>query len=247
MMRLRTESVEVTVWDLATGKVLHSLPVRFGRPCVVSGVTFTPEGTRLATLVTPRSASGRTAGGEVRVWDTTSGAEVLCVKGLPDGAGALAFSPDGKSVAAGGTSPQEREASVKVLDAATGGERLALTGHAGWLRGLAFSPDGARLASAGGDGLVRLWEVAGKGAPGGVPPARILRGHTVTLRDVAFSADGRLISAAGEDGLVKVWETTPCEERVRMKVSGGWLAGTARRRRGGAVRRRLVAARRGGV
>ena len=64
----------------------------------------------------------------------------------------LAYSPDGKTVATGGTEP-----AVKLWDAATGELRGKLEGHTDQVHALAYSTDGRRLASAGRDTLVLVW------------------------------------------------------------------------------------------
>src|SRR5206468_3032458 len=98
------------------------------------------------------------AGGGNLIWcDSTSG---KIIRRVPHNFGfhSIAFSPDGKTIAAGSWN-----ASVELYEAATGKEIMALKGH-GTKNGLgvfsvAFSPDGRLVASAGEDGTIRLWEI----------------------------------------------------------------------------------------
>ena len=123
----------------------------------------------------------------------------------------MAFSPDGRLLAAGGL-----DDSVALHEAATG--RRIRTLNCFELQepsrrvvGIAFSPDGRHLASASWDGAVRVWDVAtGR-------KINILR-HRWPAYSVAFSPNGRrLASAGGEtigslEGELKCWDvTTGCE------------------------------------
>jgi WD40 repeat protein len=79
----------VTLWDLATGRRIHTLH----HPSLVDSVAFSPDGRRLAT---------GSADGAVKLWDITTGREMLTLGGLALDT-EVAFSPDGRRLAAAGT------------------------------------------------------------------------------------------------------------------------------------------------
>jgi tetratricopeptide (TPR) repeat protein len=110
---------------------------------------------------------------------------------------AVAFSPDGQTLASG-----SGDKSVRLWDAKTGQPRATLKGHTGEVRSVAFSPDGRALASAAGDRVVRLWDVA-TGRPG-----TTLQGPTSDVVAVAFSPDGRTLAGGCVDktALVRLWD-----------------------------------------
>src|SRR5262249_49964816 len=71
--------------------------------------------------------------------------------------------------------------------------RHVLNEHKGPVRALAFAPDGRTLAAGGDDGVVRLWDVAGR-EPG---LRKELAPHPDGVRAVAFSPDGGLLASVG--------------------------------------------------
>jgi WD40 repeat protein len=65
----------------------------------------------------------------------------------------VAFSPDGRMVAAGGI-----DQSIWLWEVSTGKLRAQLEGHHGYIQAVAFSPDGRTLASACNDCTIKLWD-----------------------------------------------------------------------------------------
>uniref|UniRef100_UPI00351CDFEC WD40 repeat domain-containing protein n=1 Tax=Frankia sp. CIT1 TaxID=2880974 RepID=UPI00351CDFEC len=78
--------------------------------------------------------------------------------------------------------------------------------------------DGSMIAS-GGDGTVRLWEVAtGR-------ELRTLTGHTDWVWSVGFSPDGSMIASGGDDRMVRLWDVATGRE---LRTLTGHTAGCGR-------------------
>src|SRR5438552_12387113 len=96
-------------------------------PSPVESVAFSPNGKVL----------GVAANVAAKLWDVDSGKELLTLKGHKGNITVIAFSPDNKKVATGGS-----DGTGKLWDLETGKELVTLTGHTGALFALAISPDG---------------------------------------------------------------------------------------------------------
>jgi WD40 repeat protein len=115
---------------------------------------------------------------------------------------ALAYSPDGTLLAAGGYR------SVRLLEPATGKVLHTLAGPVDQVLSVAWSPDGKRLAAAGGlassTGEVCVWDVPAAGAAWDKP--RVLRDHTDTIFAVAWRPGTGEFATASNDKTAKVWD-----------------------------------------
>jgi WD40 repeat protein/tetratricopeptide (TPR) repeat protein len=106
----------------------------------------------------------------------------------------VAFSPDGRGVAAGFLNGP-----IKIWEVYSGVNALRLDGHLASVNSVAFSPDSQWLASASRDKTIRLWD-AESGAE-----LRTMEGHAGEVRAVAFSPDGAFIVSGSHDRSVRLW------------------------------------------
>lgn len=107
------------------------------------------DGAAVATYISP---SGKPEDDVIRIWQLPAGAQVRSLAPVPSNMRSLAFSPDGKALAAIGTISNGAgpgELGLQVLDAETGSVRFEVLFKRGEqvmaLSYLAFSPDGTRL------------------------------------------------------------------------------------------------------
>jgi WD40 repeat protein len=161
----------------------------------VAAVAYSPDGSTLA------SAGGD---GVLQLWNLDEAGRPSpghrfegtprADKGGAAPLSAVAFTPDGRFVAAAGA-----DAVVRVFDTQTTAEVRGLRGHAEWVTSVAFGPSGRLLVSGGADRKVLAFELTPQE---GAAPV----GHLSKVTAVTVSPDGKTAATASADKTVKVWD-----------------------------------------
>lgn len=135
----------------------------------------------------------------VHVWETSTGRQLLQLRGHADRIYCVAFSRDGKQIATG-----SYDTTVKLWNATTGRLVHTLTGHMGRIYSVAFSGDGKQLASGSTDKTARVWNTAtGKASV-------TLGEHRRAVTALRFNPDGtRVLCTAFSDTL---WDVTTAQK-----------------------------------
>ena len=122
------------IWDIASGRKVstytgHNQTGRIG------GIAFSPDGKRIA--------SGGSEG-TLKIWDASTGEELLNLSGHTSTVTGVDFSPDGKYLVS--ASP---DGSARIWDATTGEELQSYTSPGGPFINARFTPDGKNVIISG--------------------------------------------------------------------------------------------------
>jgi WD40 repeat protein len=115
--------------------------------------------------------------------------------GHAQGVEALAFSPDGRRLAAGGD-----DGCIVLCEVGKGLEKVLSYDRGGTVVSVAFSRDGTTLASGHRNSGVVLWD-----ATNGQQRVT-LKGHIDAVRGLDFSPDGATIAAGSDHGSIAIWD-----------------------------------------
>ena len=212
-MRMRALASAVLLFSLtAPGLPAQELRERAtfkGQIFPVGRAQPSPDGTVLA------SWGGDARDGQLKLWDPATGKEVGECPGCKDSPSALAFSPDGKRLAAAGFGP------VRVWDVAARKLIAALEGLGDQVWTLAFSADGGRLAAAAAR-ETRVWDVeSGKAV---TSFRRVI--FAGSMSSLAFSPDLDTLAAPNYQE-IELWDVATGKPRALLSEHRGQVCSAA--------------------
>jgi len=165
-------------------------------------LVFSPGGKSLA------SASGE-GHCEIQVWNLQTG-QMRVLKGAWSGPRSIAFSPDGRQLAAADS--DRSNPSIRLWDLETGTMRL-LGGSTRQITSISFLAGGRELASGSWDETVRLWNVR-------TGEVRILGENCSCVCLMAISMQSDKLAAYSLDGRIRVWDLESARSRTIGQHSG---------------------------
>ncbi len=176
----------------------------------------------------PQSAvSAKAKMAVIHVSDPTTTGEVRRFKDMGWGVKSLAFSPDGRFLAAG-----KLDRAIYVFDVDKG---IKVDSHEklqdlGEVTCLTFAPDGRKLLSGGWSGRIQTWDVSEDGR---LTEAKPFVGHGNAVKSICVSSDGNTVLSGDEKKMARAWNLHTCREQFaiegfRWQVAACFLSRSAK-------------------
>ncbi len=198
----------LSVWDISMGQKQSDFPIKSYNETKVQGnitsttyhalggeaIAFSQNGYMLATVQNVGGAKEDNRF-SVLTWDVPNGEIHYTLKGHTDKIKALAFTPNGRTLASGG-----EDGTVRIWDVSTGTQMFNLP--LGKTGALAITADGKILATTNSPFKIKLWDIEnGK-------EMTPIQGQNGTVEILAFSPDSTILVSGGRDGKIRLWDIT---------------------------------------
>lgn len=163
-------------------------PASYSRAVPITATVFTPDGERVVV------------GGyhELTVWKLSDASLERRIGNIGQRVFALAFAPDGKTLAVGCGEPG-KSGEVRLVDFDSGTINQVIARTSDVVLDLAFRPQTSELAVASADSMLRIYDIAT------MTEVRTLASHADWITAVAWSDDGSRLATASRDKSAKVY------------------------------------------
>lgn len=203
----------VRLWDVNSQKQVGGL--QLPGPRGVTALSYSLDGKSLAVGY---------GNGDIVLWHTATQQKTALLDSNLSVLLTLAFSPDGKLLASGGS----EDPTISLWDVQTQTLLGSFYGHTrldgrvpdSGVSSVAFSPDGKTLASASIiDCTVRLWDVANQAQIALLLQLNIEENEGIN--SVAFSANGAILASASDDSIIRMWDTRTLKRIGKLETKSG--------------------------
>jgi WD40 repeat protein len=174
----------IQVWDIATNREIWNSGERYRN--IVESITFNSDGKQIL------SGYGD---GTIKIWDITTGLDIITISGYTMGVKSASFFNDGKQIV------NNSNRQIRFWDVTTGRENKVFPDDTNIIN---LSPDGKQVLAGNsgtfGYNAFRLWDVAN------VQSIKTFQGYTDGLFALCFSPDGRQALSGHHGGPVRLWD-----------------------------------------
>jgi serine/threonine protein kinase len=188
----------VSLHDIDSKKELGTIKGRDGN---VQQITFSPNGSLMATVTDNRSIS---------VWRLPERTLVHRAEALPDDILAISFSANGRLLASA-----DARGEIRIISATNGAEiaKFFSSKENGEIEALAYSPDGHWLAGSGPTAFLKLWDT------GIDVNDRQFTDVPGALHALQFSPDSKWLMAASDRKSIQIWNVDT--GKLAREIKGG--------------------------
>lgn len=186
-------------WGYLMGQCNQDLATLEGHESVVSGATFSPDGSRIITTSWGNDT--------IHIWNAATGEEMKMFEGGEYSGCPFSFSLDGSRIAIA-----DEDNTACVWDVSTLEPLVVLEGHHEYIHSVAFSRDGSHIVTASMDNTARIWETAtGK-------QLMVLEGPGADIANALFSPDGLRVATGDRIEGVRIWDVATGEQLAATDI-----------------------------
>lgn len=189
---------EVTIWNVADGALLTRID---GLPQQITSVAWHPLLPLLAI-----AGGTPTQWGTVALVDPTGITATRFLCDLSETGLSVAFSPNGKTLAAGAG-----DRTVRLFDPVSGRQRRVLKVHADWVQTVSFSPDSEELLTSSRDRTARVID------PGKGEVIASYTNHENPLLGAVFAPGGKRAWTLARGGVMHRWDANNGKHQGEVK------------------------------